>query len=132
MQKNKTILTMLAIFFTYFMLTGFATAEGDAVKGRRVFNKCKTCHTEQPGRRKIGPHLGCIIGRTSGTIEGFKYSKAMIDAGILWNEDSLKEYLANPRKRVPKAKMTFAGIRNAKQMDDLLAYISEATAGENC
>ena len=110
--------------------TAPAMAEGDATSGARVFKKCATCHVLTPGGRKIGPTLYGVFGRTSGTVEGFKYSKAMSEAGIVWTEKTISEYITNPRKYIPRNKMAFPGLRKEQDRLDLIAYLKEATAAE--
>ena len=105
-----------------------AAAEGDAARGKRVFNKCKACHLlEDTGKKKIGPHLAGIFGRKAGSIAGFRYSKAMKKADIVWDEKTIDAYIAAPRKFIKGNKMAFAGVRKAKDRADVIAYLKEKT-----
>ena len=109
-------------------LAGAAHAEGDAAKGERVFNKCKSCHTlEQGGKNKQGPNLFGFLGRAAGAVERFKYSKAMLESGIVWDEETLDAYLEKPKDLVPRTKMSFPGLRKEQQRADLIAYLTQAT-----
>ena len=106
---------------------GMAQASGDAAKGEKVFNKCKACHTLEAGKNRVGPSLNGLFGRAAGTVEGYKYSDAMKGSGITWEEDSLKSYLEDPKKAIPGNKMTFGGIKKEDDLEDLIAYLKEAT-----
>ena len=106
-----------------------ALAEGDAAAGEKVFKKCKACHIIDKEKNRLGPHLIGIIGREAGSIDGFKYSKAMQEAGITWDETTIDEYLADPKGYVPKNKMAFPGLKKEKDRANVIAYLKEATGG---
>ncbi len=77
--------------------------------GKKVYARCRSCHTIQKGgRHRVGPNLYGIFGRTSGTMEGFAYSKAMVAANITWTDETIAAYLANPRTYIPKNKCHLA------------------------
>lgn len=111
------------------MLPGTVLAQdGDATAGQRVFNQCRACHTpEQGGRNGVGPNLWGVVGRRAASIEGFRYSAKMrelAEGGLTWTDDRLRAYLTNPREVVPGGTMAFAGIRNAEQLNNLIAYLN--------
>ncbi|MEJ1937756.1 cytochrome c family protein [Nostoc sp. NIES-2111] len=126
----RTILAAMAISA---LLAGQAVADaaGDAEAGRRVFNQCRACHTtEQGGRSTVGPNLHGVFGRAAGSLQGFRYSEPMREkggGGLVWNGETLRAYIANPRAVVPGGSMTFAGLRNEQQITDLLAFLRQAT-----
>ena len=121
-------LAKLAAVFLILAAAAPAAAEGDAARGKRVFNKCKACHLlEDTGKKKIGPHLAGIFGRKAGAIAGFRYSKAMKKADIVWDEKTIDAYIAAPRKFLKGNKMAFAGVRKAKDRADVIAYLKEKT-----
>jgi len=113
----------LALAFTAALGGGAALAEGDAAAGEKVFKKCKVCHTFDPSKKKIGPHLKGVVGRKAGAVEGYKYSKAMAAADIVWDEANLDKYLTKPRKFMKGTKMSFAGLKKEGQRADLIAYL---------
>src|SRR6266516_2538956 len=98
----------------------------DSVAGKTSFNKCMACHAVGDGaKNKVGPVLNGLDGRKTGTIEGYTYSEANKGSGITWNEDVFKEYIKDPRVKIPGTKMVFAGIKNEKEAGDLWAYLKQ-------
>jgi cytochrome c len=106
-----------------------AFAQGDPAAGKKVFRKCQACHVVQAGKNRVGPSLHNIVGQAPGQVEGYKYSKAMIEYGKsnVWDAATLDAYLENPRKAVKGTKMAFAGLKKQKDRDDVIAYIIEAS-----
>ena len=120
-------LTILAAVFAALALNAGNASAADAAKGKKVYNKCKACHALKAGKNKVGPTLHGLFGRKAATVPGFKYSKAMKASGVTWDEESLRAYLKKPRKFIKGTRMAFAGIKKEKQMDNLVAYLKEAT-----
>ena len=104
------------------ILTVSIANTADAEKGKKVFKKCVACHSLQEGKNKIGPSLYKLLGRKAGSVEGYKYSKAMKNSGVVWNEESLDKFLTKPRKFIPKTKMSFRGIKKKSLRDDLISF----------
>ncbi|MBO0335268.1 cytochrome c family protein [Sneathiella sp. CAU 1612] len=101
-----------------------ALADGDAAKGEKVFKKCQACHTvEQGGKNKIGPNLYAIVGKKSASVEGYDYSKAMQEANLTWDDETLSEYLKKPKALVKGTKMSFAGLKKESDRENLIAYL---------
>jgi len=104
----------------------------DAQKGKTVFNVCMACHAIGPdAQNKIGPELNGIDGRKAGTVANFSYSDANKNSGIVWSEAAFKDYIKDPRAKIPGTKMIFAGVKNEQQVNDLWAYISQFDAAGN-
>lgn len=103
--------------------------DGDAARGQRLFNQqCRACHTvAQGGANSVGPNLHGLFGRKAGTLEGFSFSEAMTKSGIVWDEATLADYNRDPKGKVPGTKMVFAGLKQAAQLADLVAYLKQAT-----
>ena len=76
-------------------------------------------------RNKVGPELNGLDGRKSGTVAEFNYSDANKGSGITWSEPVFKEYINDPRAKVPGTKMVFAGIKSERERNDLWAYVSQ-------
>ena len=99
---------------------------GDPIAGKKVFNKCKTCHLmEKDGVNRIGPNLFGLIGRKSGTAKGFNFSRAMKEANIIWDENALSRYLVKPKAFIPGTKMAFPGLDTEQEIWDVISYITE-------
>ena len=108
--------------------TGAACAQ-DVAAGENSFKKCAICHSIGEGAtNKIGPELNGLDGRKSGTVASFDFSDANKNSGITWNEAGFKEYIKDPKAKIPGTKMIFAGIKNDKEVDDLWAYLKQFDA----
>ena len=101
----------------------------DAEAGKAVFNVCKACHAIGEGaKNQVGPVLNGLIGRKSGSIEGFNYSEAMKGSGLTWDEATFSEYIANPKAKVPGNKMVFAGLKDEQKIKDIVAFLKQYDA----
>lgn len=100
-----------------------AAAQGDPAQGEKAFAKCKACHTVEAGKNRVGPSLHGIVGRKSGSVEGFKYSEPMKKAGLTWTEETLHQYLSNPKGFIPGNKMVFPGLKDEKERQNVIAYL---------
>ena len=122
-MKGRILTATLALAFAAALGGGAALAQGDAEAGKKVFKKCKVCHSFDPGKKKIGPHLKGVVRRQAGSVEGYKYSKAMAASDITWDEANLDKFLTKPKAFVKKTKMAFRGIKKEAQRADLIAYL---------
>jgi len=101
----------------------------DPAAGEKAFAVCKACHKVGEGAKNgVGPTLNGVVGRAAGSVEGYKYSDAMANSGITWDEASLAEYLKNPKAKVPKGKMMFPGVKDDTKLADIIAYIGQFNA----
>ena len=120
-----------ALMLTMLLATaGQARADGDATAGAQVFSKCKACHVIDKPANRVGPYLMGVAGRQAGHFEGFKYSDAMKDSGLTWDDATLDKYLADPKGFLPKNKMAFAGLKDEKDRQDVIAYLKQAGAAQ--
>lgn len=107
-------------------------SDADADAGERLYSACKDCHEIGAGaRNKVGPHLDGIIGRTAGSVEGFKYSTAMRKAGkngLTWTQEDLDAYLVKPRQFIPGNRMSFRGMPNPADRANLISYLAVASS----
>ena len=121
--------------FAYIAAAGFISAIGsagsasaqDAAAGEMIFNqKCKVCHQIGEGaHNSVGPVLNGLIGRKTGSVEGYNYSDANKNSGLTWDEATFKEYITNPKAKIPGTKMVFAGLPKETDRENLLAYLKQ-------
>jgi len=112
------------VFGAAMMIVSGAQA-ADAAKGKTVFQRCAICHrVEKDGGNGLGPNLFGIVGRKAGSVAGFSYSAAMKGSGITWSADKLDAYIQHPAVVVPGNRMAFAGITDAGQRADVVAYLA--------
>ena len=98
----------------------------DAAAGEKAFVKCKVCHQVGEGARNlVGPELNGLIGRKAGSVEGYSYSEANKNSGITWDDAALREYLKNPKAKIPGTKMIFAGLTKDDEINNLIAYLKQ-------
>jgi cytochrome c2 len=104
---------------------GVAHAQGDAVRGEKYFVDCASCHTLANGENGVGPSLFGVLGRKAGTLDDYRYSPALKRSGIVWSPQTLDNFIADPQKAVPANRMPYAGMTNAAERADLIAYLQK-------
>jgi cytochrome c len=111
------------------LATEASAQSGDPAKGQRVFNQqCRACHTlDKGGASTMGPNLHGVFGRKAGAAEGYTFSEAMVKSGIVWDDTTMADYNRDPKGKVPGTKMVFNGLKQQAQLDDLVAYLKQAT-----
>lgn len=96
----------------------------DVASGEKIFTQCRACHQIGEGAKNaVGPELNGLFGRKAGTVSGYSYSPANKNSGITWDETTFREYIKDPKAKVPGNKMVFPGIKDDKKLDDLIAYL---------
>ena len=117
--------SIIAIAFYCAAMATPAVAQ-DAAAGEKVFAVCKICHQiGETAKNSVGPQLNGVIGRKAGTVPGYAYSPANRDSGLTWNEATFTEYIQDPQAKVPGTKMVFPGVKDPKQVKDLIAYLKQ-------
>ncbi len=118
-----------------FLVSTSLTQAQDVAAGETVFKKCKACHAVGDGaKNKVGPQLNDLFGRTAGSIEGFKYSKAMVakgEEGLVWDDESLAQYLSKPRSFIKGTRMAFAGLKKEEDIVNITAYLRTFSTAED-
>ena len=121
-------LSALVAAATFLVFLAASAAAADPEAGKTVFNRCKICHRVEAGAPSaLGPNLHGLFGRKAGTVEGYDYSAAMKNSGVTWDEETLRKYLGDPKGFIPGNKMAFPGLKNQSELDNVLAYLKQAT-----
>jgi len=116
----------LAAMAVLWIATTNAAFGQDVAAGETSFRKCLPCHAVgESARNKVGPVLNGLEGRRSGTIEGYSYTQVNKDAAITWGDATFKDYITDPRAKIPGTKMVFNGIKNEQEISDLWAYLKQ-------
>ena len=122
-MKQLTLSTLIVIASA---AASSAALAQDVAAGKTSFNKCLACHAVGEGaKNKVGPVLNGLNGRKSGTVEGYSYTDANKNSGITWDEATFKDYIKDPKAKIPGTKMVFAGIKNEQEASDLWAFLAQ-------
>jgi cytochrome c len=113
-----------------FVLIGLGQAQAqDAAAGEKTFAQCRACHqVGENAKNAVGPVLNGLFGRPAGSVEGYTYSPANKNSGITWDEAVFREYIRNPRAKIPGTKMVYAGLKDEQRITDLIAYLKQFNA----
>jgi cytochrome c len=124
---NKTTFAALA-FVAAATASPLAYAQ-DVAAGKSSFNKCIACHAVgENAKNKVGPELNGLNGRKSGIAAGYSYSEANKNSGLTWDEATFKDYIKDPKAKIPGTKMAFAGIKKETEINDLWAFLAQFDA----
>jgi cytochrome c len=122
-MKTISLLTFAASV-AFAASAGQALAAGDSAAGEKIFAKCKACHqVGETAKNAIGPQLNGVDGRKAGAAPDYSYSEPMKNSGIAWDEATFKEFIKNPKAKIPGTKMIFQGLPNDKDQEDVWAYL---------
>jgi cytochrome c len=113
------------VLSTSFLITA-AHADSDVTRGEARFEECAACHKLDAGANEVGPSLRGLFSRKAGELTDFRYSPAMKRSGIAWTAETLDKYLADPQAFIPANRMPYAGMANASDRADLIAYLQKA------
>lgn len=123
-MKNIALRSLVLIAMS--TATASVALAQDVAAGKTSFAKCLACHAIGEGaKNKVGPELNGLDGRKSGTAEGYSYTEANKNSGITWNEAQFKDYIKDPKAKIPGTKMAFAGIKKETEVNDLWAFVSQ-------
>jgi cytochrome c len=124
MIRARSVATALGVTL---LLSGAARADGDAERGEARFQDCAACHRLEAGVNSVGPSLHGIFTRKAGELADFRYSSAMKRSDIVWTPETLNTFISDPQAMVPANRMPYAGMANAGDRADLIAYLSKAS-----
>ena len=112
------------------LLVGLGSAQAqDAAAGEKVFAQCRACHqVGESAKNAVGPVLNGLFDRKAGTVEGYNYSPANKNSGLTWDEATFRDYIKDPRTKVPGTKMIYAGLKDEQRVNDLVAYLKQFDA----
>lgn len=112
------------------LLVGIAQAQAqDAAAGEKVFAQCRACHqVGESAKNAVGPVLNGLFDRKAGVVEGYAYSAANKNSGLTWDEATFREYIKDPKAKIPGTKMVYAGLKDEQRINDLVAYLKQFNA----
>lgn len=119
-MRGLLFITLLAV-----ACSGEVRAQ-DAVAGEKVFAVCKACHQiGENAKNVVGPTLNGLMGRKAGSVPGYSYSVANKDSGITWDESTFREYIKDPKAKIPGTKMIYVGLKDEQRTTDLIAFLKQ-------
>src|SRR6516165_5403252 len=120
------MMTRVSIAIVALAFSVAATAAGDIAAGEKTFKKCMPCHSiGETAKNGVGPIQNGLKGRKSGTVPGYSYSDANKNSGIVWDVATFKEYIRDPKAKIPGTKMVFPGIKDEKEAEDLWSFLEQ-------
>ena len=127
MTRSLQCAVRLIAAATIMAAAGAARADGDPARGEKRFEDCVACHTTERGVNSVGPSLYGVFERKAGDVSDFRYSPALKRSGITWTVQALDAFIADPQKAVPANRMPYAGMPDAADRADLVAYLQKVS-----
>lgn len=128
MRKGMNMRGIAVVVLLTILGVGNSNAQ-DAAAGEKVFGVCKACHQiGETAKNGVGPVLNGVIGRKAGSVPAYSYSAANKNSGITWNEATFREYIKDPKAKVPGTKMIYAGLKDEQKTSDLIAFLTQYDA----
>jgi cytochrome c len=128
-MRSSIIAAALVVLAPGAALVPGAAVAPDAAAGEKTFAQCRACHqVGETAKNAVGPVLNGLFGRKSGTVEGYNYSDANKNSGITWDEATFRDYIKDPRAKMPGTKMVYAGLKDEQRITDLIAYLKQFDA----
>ncbi len=126
----RSLVLSAALLLAGLAQVAFGPAQAqDAAAGEKVFAQCRACHqVGENAKNAVGPVLNGLFGRPAGSVEGYNYSAANKNSGITWDEATFREYIKDPKAKVPGTKMIYAGLKDEQKVNDLVAYLKQFNA----
>lgn len=120
------MMTRLFVSLLALAATSAAATAGDVAAGQTSFKKCTPCHdVGETAKNKVGPILNGLDGRRSGTVAGYNYSESNKNSGIVWSEATFKDYIKDPKAKMPGTKMVFPGLKTETEAEDLWSFLKQ-------
>lgn len=127
MTARSTCVARLLCAMALTAAASAAHADGDAARGEKRFEECASCHSTEGGGNGVGPSLHGVFGRKAGELAEYRYSPALKRSGITWSAQTLDTFIADPQQVVPANRMPFAGMPDAGDRADLIAYLQKVS-----
>ena len=125
MRELATCTNRLILTLALSMATATAHADGDPARGKDLFEACAACHSLASGVHVLGPSLYGVFNRQAGELADYRYSRALKRSGIIWTADTLDAFIADSQQFVPANRMPYAGMPDANDRADLIAYLQQ-------
>jgi cytochrome c len=126
MRATRLRVVAFACAIPMLLSAAAARADGDPARGEKRFEECAACHTLEEGAHRVGPSLHGVFGRKAAELADFRYSPALKRSGITWTPDTVEAFITDPQKLVPANRMPYAGMKQAADRADLIAFLLKA------